>query len=97
MYTLYQQDFTEAADPLSMFWYNPQVTGGWYMGLPLDTNFSNTESPWVSMRSSWTDTTGLFVAMKAGPAVGHQTRKYRPIPTTNLFYQFLCINGYFYN
>ncbi|CRG86076.1 hypothetical protein PISL3812_03079 [Talaromyces islandicus] len=69
----YGDQLNKAADPLSMFWYDPQVTGGWYMGLPLDSNFSNTESPWVSMRSSWTDTTGLFVAMKAGPAVGHQT------------------------
>lgn len=76
-YTLYQRDFAEAADPLSMFWYNPQVTGGWYTGLPLDYNFPNLASPWVSMRSSWTDQTGLFAAMKAGPAVGHQTRKYQ--------------------
>lgn len=75
MFTLYQRDYLEAADPLSMFWYNPQVVGGWYIDLPLDHNFPNPDTPWVSLRSSWTDPTGLFAAMKAGGAVGHQTRR----------------------
>jgi hypothetical protein len=73
MYTLYQRDRADAPDPLSMFWYNPEVTGGWFVDLPLDRNFDNPNDAWVSMRSSWTDTTGLFAAMKAGNLTGHQT------------------------
>lgn len=72
-YTLYQRDRPDSPDPLSMFWYNPQVTGGWYVGLPLDHSFSDPSDAWVSMRSSWTDTTGLFVSAKAGNLTGHQT------------------------
>lgn len=77
MYTLYQRSRPDAADPLSMFWYHPQATGEWDRRLPMDGNFFNGEDAWASMRSSWTDATGLFVAMKAGQATGHQTRKQR--------------------
>lgn len=75
MYTLYQRDRPDAPDPLSMFWYNPQVQGGWFVDLPLDHNFPGSNDAWVSMRSSWTDTNGLYVAMKAGNATGHQTHQ----------------------
>jgi hypothetical protein len=74
-YTLYQRDKAEAADPLSMLWYNPQATGLWYHHLPLHREFPDPESAWVSMRSTWTDPSGLFVAMKAGRMVGHATRE----------------------
>ena len=60
-----------------MFWYNPQVAGGWYIDLPLDHNFPEVDTAWVSMRSSWTNPEEIFVAMKAGKATGHQTRKRR--------------------
>lgn len=72
-YILYQRDRADAADPLSMFWYNPQASGGWFIGLPLDHNFPDPSDAWVSMRSSWTNTDGLFVSVKSGNLTGHQT------------------------
>ncbi|KAI8455197.1 chondroitin AC/alginate lyase [Phakopsora pachyrhizi] len=72
-YTLYQRDRQDAADPLSMFWYNPQVKGGWFVGLPLDRSFNDPSDAWVSMRSSWTDTNALYVSVKSGNLTGHQT------------------------
>ncbi|PLW57753.1 hypothetical protein PCANC_01384 [Puccinia coronata f. sp. avenae] len=72
-YILYQRDRADAADPLSMFWYNPQASGGWYIDLPLDHNFGDPSDAWVSMRSSWTNTDGLFASVKAGNLTGHQT------------------------
>lgn len=72
-YTLYQRDRADAADPLSMFWYNPQVTGGWFIGLPLDHSFPDPSDTWVAMRSSWTDTNSIYVTAKAGNLTGHQT------------------------
>ena len=82
VYTLYQRDKAEAADPLAMLWYDPHVAGDWYHELPLHTEFPDPESAWVSMRSTWTDPeNGLFVAMKAGRTVGHATREcYPPLP-----------------
>jgi hypothetical protein len=76
MYSLYQRDQLDAPDPLSMFWYNPEVTGAWFEGLPLDKSFPDANDAWVSMRSTWTEPTGLFVAMKSGNMTGHSTRKY---------------------
>jgi len=79
LYTLYQRDRPDAADPLAMLWYNPNVTGTWYHELPLDREFPDPRGAWVSMRSSWTDPLGgTFVAMKAGRMVGHATRKCLP-------------------
>ncbi|KZV66524.1 heparinase II III family protein [Peniophora sp. CONT] len=72
-YQLYQRDQWDAADPWSMFWYNPAVTGAFWDGLPLDRYFDNSTDQWASMRSSWTDANALFVAIKAGTNVGHQT------------------------
>jgi hypothetical protein len=74
MYTLYQRDKLDAADPLSMFWYNPGINGSWFHQLSLDRNFADVNDAWISMRSSWTDPSGLFVAMKAGRMSGHRSR-----------------------
>lgn len=41
--------------------------------MPLDHYFDNGLDQWASMRTSWTDDTGLYVAMKAGNHTGHQT------------------------
>ena len=73
MYTLFQRDRIDASEPTGLFWYDPTVSGGWWDGLPLDHNFSNTTDAWASMRSSWTDNDGLYLAIKAGSNSGHQT------------------------
>lgn len=72
-FTLFQRDRIDASEPNSVFWYNPEVSGGWWDGLPLDHYFSNSTDAWASMRSSWTDNNGVYVAMKAGENSGHQT------------------------
>jgi hypothetical protein len=72
-YGLFQRDRPDAADPWSMFWYDPTITGAFWDGMPLDYNFDNSTDQWVSMRSSWTDQHALYVAMKAGTLQGHQT------------------------
>ncbi|KAJ7760544.1 hypothetical protein B0H16DRAFT_1662143 [Mycena metata] len=72
-YALFQRDQTDAADPWSMFWYNPQLSGAFWDGLPLDYAFDNSTDQWMSMRSSWTDANALYVAIKAGTLQGHQT------------------------
>ncbi|KAJ7066603.1 chondroitin AC/alginate lyase [Mycena amicta] len=72
-YVLFQRDQFDAADPFSMFYYNPQITGAFWDGLPLDHAFDNSTDQWMSMRSSWTDQDALYVAIKAGTLVGHQT------------------------
>ncbi|SGZ33803.1 BQ5605_C041g11992 [Microbotryum silenes-dioicae] len=63
----------DAPEPMAMFWYNPQTTGSWWDNLALDHHFSNATDDWASMRSSWTDNNGTYVAMKAGNLTGHQT------------------------
>ncbi|WFC98515.1 hypothetical protein MYAM1_001243 [Malassezia yamatoensis] len=73
-YALFQRDRADASsDPLSMFWYDPTTTGAFWNGLALDQWFNNAQGNWVSMRSSWTDVTGNFIAMKASNATMHQT------------------------
>jgi hypothetical protein len=72
-YALFQRDQHDSADPWSMFWYNPQVSGAFWDGLPLDYAFDNSTDQWMSMRSSWTDGNALFVGIKAGTLQGHQT------------------------
>jgi hypothetical protein len=74
-YTLFQRDRNDAADPLSMFWYDTGVDGLWYTDLPLDKVFSDSRGQWMSTRSSWTEPNALFFAMKAGQLTGHQTRE----------------------
>ncbi|KAH9969094.1 chondroitin AC/alginate lyase [Russula dissimulans] len=72
-YTLFQRDRADAAEPWSMFWYDSSVTGAFWDGLPLDYAFNNTGDQWVSMRSSWTDINAVYVAIKGGQLLGHQT------------------------
>lgn len=73
-YMLFQRDRTDAADPWSMFWYEPTVAGQFWSGLPLDHYFDDPGDSWVSMRSSWTDDHGLYVAMKSGKLTGHSAK-----------------------
>ncbi|KXN83865.1 hypothetical protein AN958_00945 [Leucoagaricus sp. SymC.cos] len=72
-YTLFQRDQHDAAEPWSMFWYDPSVAGAFWNGAPLDQFFDNSLDQWGSMRSSWSDNNALFVAIKAGASQGHQT------------------------
>jgi len=72
-FQLFQRDQFDAAEPWSMFWYNPAVTGAFWDGLALDHFFDNSTDQWGSMRSSWTDDNALYVAVKAGTLQGHQT------------------------
>ncbi|KAJ7929313.1 chondroitin AC/alginate lyase, partial [Mycena leptocephala] len=58
-YQLFQRDQYDAAEPWSMFWYNPNVAGAFWDGKPLDI--------------TWTDVNGLYVAIKAGMLLYHQT------------------------
>ncbi|BGP24134.1 heparinase II/III family protein [Rhodotorula toruloides] len=73
VYTLFQRDRGDAPEPMSMLYYDPQVTGQFWDNLPLDHYFSNTTDGWFSARSSWTDNDGIYIAMKAGTLTGHQT------------------------
>jgi hypothetical protein len=72
-YALFQRDQADAAEPWSMFWYDPTISGAFWDGLPLDHDFSSNGDQWVSMRSSWTDINALYVAMKGSQLQGHQT------------------------
>lgn len=73
LYALFQREQSDAAEPWSMFWYDPSVSGAFWDGTPLDHFFDNPSDQWASMRSSWTDQHGLYVAIKAGQNQGHQT------------------------
>lgn len=72
-YSLFQRDRPDAAEPWSMFWYDPTVSGAFWDGKALDYFFDNGLDQWTSMRSSWTAGDGVYVAMKAGMNQGHQT------------------------
>lgn len=72
-YSLFQRDRMDAAEPWSMFWYDPSVSGAFWDGMPLDHYFDNNLDQWAAMRSSWTDNNGVYVAIKAGNHTGHQT------------------------
>lgn len=72
-YALYQRDRIDAAEPFSMMWYDPTVEGAWWAGLPIDRQFDSAEEGWASARSSWTDNSGTYWAMKASALQGHQT------------------------
>ncbi|KAJ8083819.1 hypothetical protein PM082_002585 [Marasmius tenuissimus] len=72
-FALFQREQADAAEPWSMFWYNPAVNGAFWDNKNLDAFFDNELDQWVSMRSSWTDLNALFVAMKAGKNQGHET------------------------
>ncbi|KAF9508914.1 hypothetical protein BS47DRAFT_1332487 [Hydnum rufescens UP504] len=71
-YMLMQRDRIDAAEPHALFWYDPRVSGAFWDTLPLDHFFDNGKDQWVSMRTSWTNNTGVYVAMKAGNLTGHQ-------------------------
>ncbi|KIO23806.1 hypothetical protein M407DRAFT_26735 [Tulasnella calospora MUT 4182] len=60
-YALFQRDRPDAAEPWSMFWYDPAVSGA----------CSGTTPHWASMRTSWTDINGWYVVMKTGALTGH--------------------------
>ncbi|KAG8940425.1 hypothetical protein FRC04_005252 [Tulasnella sp. 424] len=70
-YALFQRDRPDAAEPWSMFWYDPAVSGAFWNGLALDHYFEDTADSWASMRTSWTDINGWYVAMKGGKLTGH--------------------------
>ncbi|KAJ6490637.1 chondroitin AC/alginate lyase [Mycena vitilis] len=72
-YALFQRDQYDAAEPWSMFWYQPNIAGAFWDGKPLDHFFDNNLDQWASMRSTWTDVNGLYVAVKAGLLTNHQT------------------------
>jgi len=72
-FALFQREQHDAAEPWSMFWYNPTVSGAFWDGAALDQFFDNGLDQWASMRSSWTDSKALYVAVKAGKNQGHQT------------------------
>ena len=71
-YALFQRDQVDAAEPWSMFWYDPSISGAFWNGMPLDHDFSFNGDQWASMRSSWTDINALYVAMKGSQLQGHQ-------------------------
>ncbi|KAF9074466.1 hypothetical protein BDP27DRAFT_1317138 [Rhodocollybia butyracea] len=70
---LYQRDQYDAPDPWSMFWYDASVQGAFWDGLPLDRAFENQLDQWVSMRNTWSNINGTYLAMKAGMNQGRQT------------------------
>ncbi|KAF5323499.1 hypothetical protein D9611_005754 [Ephemerocybe angulata] len=72
-YALFQRDRADAAEPWSMFWYDPKTTGAYWNGAELDHFFDDANDQWASMRSSWTDINALYVAIKAGQNRDHQT------------------------
>jgi hypothetical protein len=74
LFTLYQRDRYEAPEPWSMFWYDPSAEGAWWNELPLDRVFTDPTDLWGSFRSSWTDVNGLYMTLKAGALVNHQTQ-----------------------
>ncbi|KAG8899818.1 hypothetical protein FRC01_010361 [Tulasnella sp. 417] len=70
-YALFQRDRPDAGDPWSMFWYDPAAAGAFWNNLPLDHYFNDPADCWASMRTSWTDVNGWYVAMKSGRLSGH--------------------------
>jgi hypothetical protein len=73
VFSLFQRDRPDVADPWSMFWYDPSVSGAWWNGLELDQFFDDELDQWAAMRSSFTDINALYIGIKAGKNVGHQT------------------------
>lgn len=74
-YMLFQRDRQDTwSDPWAMFWYDPTVTGAFWENLPLDHFFDDELDQWGSMRTSWTNNDGAYIAIKAGnnSGIGHQ-------------------------
>jgi hypothetical protein len=72
-YVLFQRDQHDAAEPWAMFWYDPTVAGAYWDNMPLDRFFNADFDQWAAFRSSWTDEDALYVAIKAGQLLNHQT------------------------
>ncbi|TXT11232.1 hypothetical protein VHUM_01983 [Vanrija humicola] len=72
LYTLFQRDRYDASEPYSMFWYDPTVEGAWWNGLAIDANFNDTRGAWATARTSWTDNSGVYWAMKSSELSNHQ-------------------------
>ena len=72
-YTLYQRDHYDASEPWSMFWYDPSVSGTWWDGLALDNHFTSEAGEWACGRSTWSENSGVYWAMKSGNLTAHQT------------------------
>jgi hypothetical protein len=56
-----------------MFWYDPTVEGAWWANLPIDRHFDDKKGEWATARSSWSDNSGTYWAIKAGTLLNHQT------------------------
>ncbi|ESK92035.1 heparinase ii iii family protein [Moniliophthora roreri MCA 2997] len=48
-YALFQRDRPDAAEPWSMFWYDPSVAGTFWANAPLDMFFDDDLDQWMSM------------------------------------------------
>ncbi|KIO23491.1 hypothetical protein M407DRAFT_27019 [Tulasnella calospora MUT 4182] len=55
----------------NMPWYDPAVSGAYWIGLALEHYIEDTADSWASMRTSWTDINGWYVATKVGALIGH--------------------------
>jgi len=75
LYTLYQRDRSDAAEPFSMLYYNETHVGAWWNGLAFDRWFSSANESWASMRSSWTSNDGVYLAMRAALSTHHATHQ----------------------
>ena len=71
-FILHQREQADAAEPWSMFWYNPAVEGAFWSGQPLDHFFDDPLVQWASMRGSWTDDNAIYLGIKAGRLTGLQ-------------------------
>jgi hypothetical protein len=62
-YALFQRDQADVAEPWSMFWYDPSISGAFWIGLPLDHGFNLNGDQWVLMQSSWTNITPALLTL----------------------------------
>lgn len=72
-YALFQRDRADAADPWNMFWYDPTTDGAFWNGLEIDHHFDDPAGEWAAARSSWSDNSGTYWAIKGGSLLQHQT------------------------
>ncbi|POW13940.1 hypothetical protein PSTT_03378 [Puccinia striiformis] len=92
--------YVATANPLLYYGDQYQTSGGWFIDLPLDNNFADPSDAWVSMRSSWTNTDGVFASVKSGGLTGHQTHDFLDAGTLTLdalgerWIGHLCQNDY---
>jgi hypothetical protein len=59
-FALFQRYRVDAAEPWSMFLYDPTMSGGFWDGYPLDQYFNPSIDQWAAMRSSWTGFDALY-------------------------------------